>query len=230
MIISRTPYRISFFGGGSDYPEWYKYNTGEVISTTINKYIYLSCRYLPTFFDHKYRIVYSKIENVNKISDIDHKVIRKAFSYLNINQGIEVHYDGGLPARSGMASSSAFTVGLINLLYSFNNKKINQYDLAKKSIHFEQNILKEVVGSQDQVATAVGGFNKIKFQKNGKFKIKNFNNDKNNYFLKKLNKNLILLYSGIERTASDIAETFVKKLTKEKKKGDKINIRTSKGV
>ena len=170
MIISKTPYRISFFGGGTDYPSWYKKNGGFVISATIDKYIYISCRTLPPFFKHKYRIVWSKIETVKNLNKIKHKVVRTMIKKYKIKKGLEIHYDGDLPARSGMGSSSVFVVGLMNLLNNFREKKINKYRLAKESIYFEQKILNEIVGSQDQVASSYGGFNKITFNKEG-FKV-----------------------------------------------------------
>ena len=122
MIITKTPYRISFFGGGSDYPEWYSKYNGAVLSTTINKHIYISCRYLPNFFKHKYRVVWSKIENVNNVNEIKHQAVKYLLKYLKIKEGLEIHYDGDLPARSGMGSSSSFTVGLINALHALNKK------------------------------------------------------------------------------------------------------------
>ena len=171
MIITKTPYRISFFGGGSDYPQWYLKNGGEVLSTTIDKYIYLSCRNLPPFFNHKHRIVWSKVELVKNIDQIQHKAVKNLLKNLKIKNGLEIHYDGDLPARSGMGSSSCFVVGLINSILALKNIRINKRDLAKKSIFFEQKILKETVGSQDQIAAAYGGFNKIKFYTNGKFEV-----------------------------------------------------------
>ena len=122
MIISKTPYRISFFGGGSDYPEWYLRNGGEVISSTIDKYIYISCRYLPPFFNHKHRIVWSKLEMVKKTNEIKHNAVRELLNYMRIKNGMEIHYDGDLPARSGMGSSSCFVVGLINTINSLMKK------------------------------------------------------------------------------------------------------------
>ena len=172
MIISRTPYRISFFGGGTDYPEWYKKFGGEVISTSINKYVYISVRNLPKFFKHKYRILYSKDEQVQKIDDIKHKPVREILKYYKINDGIEVHYDGDIPARTGVGSSSAFVVGFLNAIMQLKKININKYDLSKKSIFLETKVLNEVVGSQDQVACAHGGFNNIIFNKNGSFLVK----------------------------------------------------------
>ena len=215
MIISKTPYRISFFGGGTDYPEWYLKNDGEVISSTINKYVYLTCRYLPNFFDHKYRIVYSKIELARNSKDIEHKVVREIIKKYRINNGLELHYDGDLPAQSGMGSSSSFIVGCLNVI---SNLISNGYSkkLADESLKFEQQVLKEVVGSQDQIATAYGGFNSIKFFKSGKYKVDKLNISSNS--LKKLNSRLILLYTGNQRRAHDIASSYVFKLNKSKRK------------
>jgi len=142
MIISKTPYRISFFGGGSDYPSWYIRNGGAVLSTTIDKYIYISCRYLPPFFEHKYRIVWSQIENVKAINEIKHRAVKEMLRHFKIKSGLEIHYDGDLPAKSGMGSSSVFVVGLINLLNSFQGRKI-------------KNLLK-MAGLKDAWTTAKG--------------------------------------------------------------------------
>jgi D-glycero-alpha-D-manno-heptose-7-phosphate kinase len=216
MIISKTPYRISFFGGGSDYPQWYNKFGGEVISATINKYLYISCRELPNFFNHRYRIAYSKVEEVKKIADIKHRPIRYALINEKIKKNLEIHYDGDLPARSGMGSSSCFVVGLLNVLNYFNNIKLDKLSLAKKSVDFEQNILKECVGSQDQVAASYGGFNSIVFTSEGNFKVNKLDNKER--FQKKLIKNLVLLYTGKQRIAQEIAKKFVSKLSFEKKK------------
>ena len=170
MIISKTPYRISFFGGGSDYPSWYLKYGGLVISSTINKYIYISCRELPPYYKHKNRIVYSKIEMVKNINDIKHSVVKSALNLFKKEKifkksGLEIHYDGDLPSRTGVGSSSAFVVGFLNLLNNFFNKKISKKKLVDQSIYLEQKILREVVGSQDQIATCYGGFNEIFFYK-----------------------------------------------------------------
>lgn len=215
MIISKTPYRISFFGGGSDYPEWYNKFGGQVISSTINKYLYISCRELPDFFVHKYRVVYSKIEEVKKISDIKHKVVKLALLEKKIQKNLEIHYDGDLPSRSGMGSSSSFVVGLLSALNEFNNIKLDKLSLAKESVNFEQKILRECVGSQDQIACSVGGFNSIVFNQEGAFKINKIDNDKK--FQKKLIKNLVLLYTGKQRTAAMIAKKFVNIISTSKK-------------
>tara|TARA_Y100001970_G_scaffold292668_1_gene435027 strand:- start:14677 stop:15654 length:978 start_codon:yes stop_codon:yes gene_type:complete len=214
MIISKTPYRISFFGGGSDYPSWYNKYGGTVLSTTINKYLYISCRHLPQFFDHKYRIVWSKIENVKNIKDIKHNAIKKLLTYYKYKSGVEIHYDGDLPARSGMGSSSSFVVGSINALSKFNKNNLTKEELAKESIFFEQKILKEAVGSQDQIAASYGGFNRIYFKKNNSFKIKKIKQTNN---MKILESNLLLIYTSINRSAHKIASNYVNKLTKSKK-------------
>jgi D-glycero-alpha-D-manno-heptose-7-phosphate kinase len=214
MIITKTPYRISFFGGGSDYPSWYNKFGGSVLSTTINKFIYISCRELPPFFDHKYRIVWSKIENVKKINEIQHLTVRKLIKYNKIKSGLEIHYDGDLPARSGMGSSSSFSVGLMRALNYYKGRDLRGINLALKTIFFEQKIMKETVGSQDQVAASVGGFNKINFLKNNKILTKKIVNNN----LKRLNSNLLLLYTGIQRNAETIAENYVHKLSNKKEK------------
>jgi len=215
MIISKTPYRISFFGGGSDYPDWYLNYGGQVLSTIINKHIYITCRYLPPFFKHKHRIVWSKLERVQSTNQIQHDSVRELLKLFKINKGMEIHYDGDLPARSGMGSSSCFVVGLINTLHSLKGTNITKELLAKKSIHFEQKILREIVGSQDQIAAAYGGFNKILFLPNGKFKVQPINSI--NLKKSKFNENFVLLYTGIKRTAHHIAKSYVKRLTKDKK-------------
>lgn len=210
MIISKTPLRISFFGGGTDYPNWIKKNGGKVISTTIDKYIYLSCRVLPPFFNHKYRISYSKIDLAKKLQNISHKPVREIINYLKIKEGLEIHYDADLPAKSGMGSSSAFIVGLLNSLYALKKINMSKVELAKKSIFIEQRILNEIVGLQDQVATAFGGFNYLEFEKNCQFKVKKINF--NNKVLQKLNNNLFLVFTGLDRRANVIARSYVSTL------------------
>tara|TARA_B100000795_G_scaffold269136_1_gene257682 strand:- start:481 stop:1458 length:978 start_codon:yes stop_codon:yes gene_type:complete len=215
MILSKTPYRISFFGGGSDYPNWYKKFGGTVISTTIDKYIYISFRNLGTLFGHKYKVVWSKIETENDLKLIKHDVVRVMLPHMGIDDPIEIHYQADLPARSGMGSSSSFVVGLMNSINTYKNHKISRINLAKNGIHFEQKILKECVGVQDLISTAIGGFNKISIQKNGKFNVNKikFKKNKND-----LNKNLFLTFTNIQRTANDIAMKYATTLTKKKEK------------
>jgi D-glycero-alpha-D-manno-heptose-7-phosphate kinase len=207
MIISRTPFRISFFGGGTDYPAWYRIHGGAVLATTINKYCYLTCRYLPPFFDHRYRVVYSKIETVEKPDQIVHPAVRQVLAFLQIDRGLEIHHDGDLPARSGLGSSSAFTVALLHALHALQGYMPNKHQLAHESIHIEQDLLKETVGSQDQVLAAYGGFNHITFLPNGEISVKPMTLRAER--IEELNSHLMLFYTGIKRTASDIADSYV---------------------
>jgi D-glycero-alpha-D-manno-heptose-7-phosphate kinase len=208
MIISRTPFRISFFGGGTDYPAWYRVHGGAVLATTINKYCYISCRYLPPFFEHRIRVVYSKIENCHTLDEITHPAVREVLRYLNVDRGLEIHHDGDLPARSGLGSSSAFTVGLMHALYALKGQMPNRQQLAAESIYIEQERLKETVGSQDQVLASYGGFNHITFEPNGKITIRpmTLHPDRIN----ELNSHLMLFFTGIKRTASDVAQSYVR--------------------
>src|SRR5262250_1141797 len=167
MVISRTPFRISFFGGGTDYPIWYRDHGGTVLGTTIDKYCYISCRYLPPFFEHRIRIVYSRIENCQRVDEIAHPSVREVLRFLSMERGVEIHHDGDLPARSGMGSSSAFTVGLLHSLYALRGQMPAKMHLAQESIHIEQNLLHETVGSQDQVMAAFGGLRHVQFSKDG---------------------------------------------------------------
>lgn len=215
MVISRTPFRISFFGGGTDYPAWYRKNGGAVLATTINKYCYISARFLPPFFGYKYRIVWSKIENRKSIDQIIHPAVREALRFMKIPQGLEIHHDGDLPARSGLGSSSAFTVGLINALYALKGKMINKKQLAKESIYLEQKVLKETVGSQDQVLTSHGGFNLITFKKDGEIGLKPMTISSAR--IKELQDHLMLFYTGMARTASDIAKSYVSNINRQEK-------------
>ena len=207
MIITKTPYRISFFGGGTDHPAWFKENGGRVIATTFDKYCYISARELPPFFDHKYRVVYSKIENINKISEIQHPSVREVLKYYNSSKGLEIHHDGDLPAKSGLGSSSSFTVGLINAINAMQGLYKSSYELAKDAIHIEQDLIKECVGSQDQISAAYGGFNEIEFYKDGAFSVSPLliNHERK----QNLNAHLMLFFTGISRFSSDVAESQV---------------------
>lgn len=207
MIISRTPFRISFVGGGTDYPEWYQQHGGAVLATTINKYCYISCRYLPPFFEHRYRIVYSQSEEVLTIDEIKHPAVREVLRYLNIDRGVEIHHDGDLPARSGLGSSSAFAVGLLNAGLALKGQIADKRHLAMQSIHIERERLRETVGSQDQVLVAYGGFNHILFAQNGEITVRPMTLPVSR--INDLNAHLMLMFTGIKRTASDIAQTYV---------------------
>ncbi len=207
MIITRTPFRVSFFGGGTDYPNWFREHGGAVLATTINKYCYISLRRLPPFFEHKHRIVYSQIENVRKIEDIQHPSVRAVLGQFGIQEGIEIHHDGDLPARSGLGSSSSFTVGLINACEALAGKITSKDALAKNAIYVEQEIIRENVGSQDQVSAAFGGFNRIDFLRNDAFTVSPIILTKKT--LDDLQNHLMLFFTGFSRIASEIAESQI---------------------
>lgn len=207
MIISRTPFRISFFGGGTDYPIWFEEKGGAVLSTTIDKYCYITCRYLPPFFEHKHRIVYSRIEMVKEIDEILHPSARELLRYLGISSGVEIHHDGDLPARSGLGSSSSFSVGLLHALYALKRTMPTKEKLAREAIKIERDILKECVGSQDQVAVSYGGFNRILFRRDGNFEVAPMVLPPDRS--EALQNNLMLFFTGFSRFASEIAKSQI---------------------
>ena len=211
MIVSRTPFRLSFFGGGTDYPAWYREHGGAVLATSINKYCYLTCRYLPPFFEHSIRLVYSKIENCHTLDEIQHPAAREILRFSGIVRGVEIHHDGDLPAASGMGSSSAFTVGLLHALHALKGRMPSKRQLAEESIHVEQNLVRETVGSQDQVSAAFGGFNHIVFGTNGAIDIRPVTLAEDR--VTELNENLMLFFTGVKRTASTVADSYVDKLS-----------------
>jgi D-glycero-alpha-D-manno-heptose-7-phosphate kinase len=212
LIITKTPYRISFFGGGTDHPAWFKENGGKVLATTFDKYCYISVRPLPPFFDHKYRIVYSQIESINDIKDIEHPAVKEVLKYYNCMNGLEIHHDGDLPARSGLGSSSSFTVGMLNAMNALKGIYSYPHELASTAIHIEQDLIKECVGSQDQISAAYGGFNEIEFYKDGTFSVepKIVGQDR----LQDLNDHLMLFFTGISRFSSEIAESQISNIKK----------------
>jgi len=215
MIISRTPFRISLFGGGTDYPEWYNNYNGCVINATINKYCYITARYLPPFFDYKHRIRYYLHEQANNLEQIKHPSVRETAKYLNIDKGIEIVHNADLPARSGLGSSSTFTVGLLNAFYGLKNYMPTKRELALNAIHIEQNLIKEFVGSQDQTAAAFGGLNRIIFSENNLIDVDPILISEDR--LIQLQNNLMLFFTGFARNASDIAKEQIK-ITLEKTK------------
>ena len=214
MIISRTPFRISFFGGGTDYPVWYNEHGGAVLATSINKYCYITLRHLPPFFDYRHRIVYSKQETVKNISEIQHPSVRETLRFMNWDRGVEMHHDADLPARTGLGSSSAFTVGLLNALYALKGKMVTKRQLALESIHIEQDRIKENVGSQDQTTTAFGGFNRVEFGGEQHIQVQPITLGAEKIQL--LQEHLMLFFTGFARTASEVAGEQIKK-TPEKK-------------
>ena len=202
MIISRTPFRISFFGGGTDYPIWYRDNGGVVLNTTIDKYCYISCRFLPPFFDYKYRIRYSLREEKGDIDEIKHPAVRECLKFMRIKQGIEMVHTSDLPARSGIGSSSAFTIGFLNALYALGGRMVGKRRLASNAIYVEQDVVGESVGSQDQVAASFGGFNRIEFNGKENFIVQPVT--LNHKRITELQNHLMFFFTGFSRTASEI--------------------------
>lgn len=211
MIISKTPFRMSFFGGGTDIPEYFRENGGAVISTTFDKYCYVNIRHLPRFFEYSTELSYSKIERVTSIEDIQHPAIKNAMKYLNM-QEIRLTYEADLPARSGLGTSSSFAVGMLNAFYALKGKYVDKYKLAKDAIYLERILCDERGGWQDQIAAAFGGFNRI-----------NFSED---YFevhpivitserKRKLNSNILMYFTGFTRFSSEIQK--VNNITKKNK-------------
>ena len=214
MIISRTPFRISFFGGGTDFPLWYRENNGAVLSTTIDKYCYISCRRLPPFFDYKHRIVYSKYEHINEIEEIIHPAVRETFRFMNITDGLEIHHDGDIPKNSGLGSSSSFTIGLLHALYALKGKIVSKKKLALDAIYVEQEMISENVGSQDQVAVAFGGFNRIDFNGNHNIDVAPITIDR--VKLQQFQDHLMLFFTGFSRLASEIEGEKIRQINKKK--------------
>lgn len=208
MVITRTPLRISFFGGGTDYPVWYRENSGAVLATTIDKSCYITSRWLPPFFDYHSRVSYSKVENVSANSQIWHPSARGCLQFLGIQEGVEIHHIADLPARTGLGTSSAFTVGLLLGLYALRNQMRDRHALALDAIHVEQDLLGETVGAQDQVSAAYGGFNRISFFPDGAIDVRRILASKNR--LTELEEHLALYFTGFSRTASEIATEQVK--------------------
>lgn len=200
MIITQTPFRMSFFGGGTDFPDFYEKHGGAVISTSFDKYCYVNVRHLPRFFNYSSEFSYSKIERVQNVEEIQHPAIREAMKYLDMYE-IRLTYEADLPARSGLGTSSSFAVGMLNAFYALKGKYVDRRKLADDAIYLERILCKEMGGIQDQIAASFGGFNRINFDKNG-------------YTVRpviipierkqKLNHNLMLFFTGFSRFSSDI--------------------------
>lgn len=208
MIITRTPFRMSFFGGGTDYPAWFREHRGAVLATAMDKYCYISCRYLPPFFEHRSRLVYSKIENVKSNSDIEHPAARGVLELLGVTDGVEIHHDGDLPARTGLGSSSAFTVGLLHALKVLRGVMPTKMELARQAIHLEQDVLRESVGCQDQVLAAFGGLVRVDFDTDGEIQVRPIvlTPERSEEF----QSHLLLYFTGFSRIASEIAQEQIR--------------------
>lgn len=215
MIITRTPFRISFFGGGTDFPVWYRENGGAVLSTSIDKYCYVSLRKLPPFFDCKHKIVFfSKQEAFNGLDEIEHPAVRETYRFMDVQDGLVMQHDGDLPSHSGLGSSSAFTVGLLHALYALRGKMVSKKRLAMEAIHIEQHMIGEAVGSQDQTASAFGGLNKIVFSAQNTIEVRPFviTAEKSAY----LQSCLMLFFTGFARFAVEIEQDKLRQLDKKK--------------
>jgi len=205
MIIVRVPFRVSLFGGGTDFHHFYSKFTSTIVSFSIDKYCYISLRKLMPYFDNKYRISWSKIEECDAVDSISHPSIRACLKYLNVDDGLEISTVGDLPARSGLGSSSSFTASLLSALHFYKNDFKDDYNVISETIHVEQNILKENVGIQDQIQVCCGGFNVINIRSDSSYSIVSLNQTSD--LVRKINESLILVYSGISRFSSNVHQS-----------------------
>ncbi len=205
--MTKTPFRISFFGGGTDYPKYYRRHGGAVLATAIDKYCYITARYTPDLSPYRFIVVYAQTEKCRTLEEIRHPAVRECLRFAQIDRGVIIHYQGDLPARSGIGSSSSFTVGLNHALLRLRGISSSKRQLAEDSIHIEQERIKETVGSQDQASAAYGGFNHIRFGRTGSITVTPVSLPATR--LRELNSHLMLFYTGIVRTASDVAESCV---------------------
>jgi D-glycero-alpha-D-manno-heptose-7-phosphate kinase len=212
MIITRTPLRISFFGGGTDYPVWSSQNGGAVLSTAIDKYCYITCRRMPPFFDYRSRISYSKVENVASNEAIEHPSVRGCLQFMKIREGVEIHHVADLPARTGLGTSSAFTVGLLLGLYALQDRMRDKQALAQDAIYVEQELLREAVGYQDQIIAAYGGLNRTNFHRDGSFDVQPVLASRER--IAELQDHIVLFFTGFARTASEVAQVQIKETHK----------------
>lgn len=215
MIICRTPFRISFFGGGTDYPPWFRDHGGAFLSTTINRHCYVMCRYLPPFFEVKGRISWSRIETVSTLDEIENPVVRESLRYFNMEPALDIHYHGDLPARAGLGSSSSFAVGLLHALHVLRGEAVSKYDLAQEAIHVEQDLIGDTVGVQDQIAAAFGGLNHVRIQPDGTYTVRPVSLRAER--LHELENHMMLFFSGQTRLASDVAASQVKSMSERQK-------------
>lgn len=212
LIISRTPVRISFFGGGTDYPAFYLEHGGAVLGTTINQFTHISIKTLKSaFFEHSIRVAYSKTELVKGVEEIQHPSVRESLKFHRISGNLDIHIFSDLPARTGLGSSSSFTVGFLNALYALEGKKVSKQRLAEEACHVEQNLIQEAVGSQDQFHAAFGGFNIIEFF-GTHIHVRPFvlSLEKKSA----LEKHLLVFYTGLTRHASEVVKEQIEKTKK----------------
>lgn len=200
MIITKTPFRMSFFGGGTDMEDYFKENGGAVLSTTFDKYCYVNVRHLPKFFDYNTELSYSKIERVTNVEDIQHPAIREAMKMLDMHE-IRLTYEADLPARSGLGTSSSFAVGMLNAFYALKGKYADKKKLADEAIYLERVLCNEAGGWQDQIAASFGGFNRINFGPDGYKVLPLIISPERK---KRLNDNLMMFFTGFTRFSSDV--------------------------
>lgn len=204
MIITKTPYRLSLFGGGTDYNAWYEKHSGRVLAAAINHYCYLSVRVLPPFFEHRYRVAYSRVEQANQVSEILHPAVRACLQEFKIGEGLEIHHDGDLPARSGIGSSSSFTVGLLHALHALKRQMISANSLASQAIHVEQDVLGEAVGIQDQIMAAYGGLRIIEMGPKRNWSVSQLTLPSD--YLQAFEQHILMGFSGINRFSNSYAQ------------------------
>ena len=203
MIITKTPFRMSFFGGGTDMEEYFKEHGGAVLSTTFDKYCYVTVRHLPRFFEYKTHITYSKMEYVNSYEEIQHPAIRNAMEMLDMHE-LRLTYESDLPARSGLGTSSSFAVGMLNAFYSLKGKYASKKKLADEAIYLERTLCGEAGGWQDQIAASFGGFNRINFNKDGYEVLPIIISPERK---RQLNDNLMMFFTGFTRFSSDVQKS-----------------------
>ncbi len=202
MIITKTPFRMSFFGGGTDMESFFKENGGAVLSTTFDKYCYVTVRHLPRFFDYSSEFVYSKMERVSDTGEINHPAIRNAMKMLDMHE-IRLTYEADLPARSGLGTSSSFAVGMLNAFYCLKGKYVDKKRLADEAIYIERVLCNEAGGWQDQIAASFGGFNRINFDADGYEVLPVIINPERK---KQLNDNLLMFFTGFTRFSADVQQ------------------------
>ena len=213
MIITKTPFRMSFFGGGTDMEEYFKENEGAVLSTTFDKYCYINVRHLPRFFDYSTELSYSKTVRVTDVNDIQHPAIREAMKMLDMHE-IRLTYEADLPARSGLGTSSSFAVGMLNAFYALKGKYADKKRLSDEAIYLERVLCKEVGGWQDQIAASFGGFNRINFNADGYEVLPVIISPERK---RQLNDNLMMFFTGFTRFSSDVQMANNAKTSENKK-------------
>ncbi len=210
MIIAQTPVRISFFGGGTDFPEYFNRFGGAVLSTTIDKHVFLTVNYLSNFFDYRIKISYSKTELINRVEEIGHPAVRACLQHMGITSNIEINYFSNLPARTGLGTSSSFVVGLLHALYAYRGRRVSPRQLAREAVYVERELIPENVGCQDQYAAAYGGINYIRFLDRDEVLVEKVITPTG--VVESLQANLMLFYTGIQRYSNEIQKEHVSRL------------------